>query len=444
MNMQTFKFLLWATPVVLSGQALTPAWVVLSEGSQAQVRIVVANPQDCPRMQVDGIEQAMTLRQPMPEGLRPACEFTLPANAKHASVHGQILHLPRKNPLSVIALGDTGCRIKGPRVQSCNDPLFWPFAQVAATAATQNPDLVIHVGDYLYREDMCPVDAQDKCGGTPSGDNWETWNADFFKPAAKLLAAAPWAFSRGNHEDCNRAWRGWFYYLDPRPMPPGAVSKVVSKRDTCEDYSAPYVIKLGKFELAMFDSAPVKEDVAEEKQVAEFTTQLRDVAARLTTQHAWLADHHPFWGFKSEGKSDEPRPVSAPLQAAWDRAAPKGIDLVLSGHIHLFELLSFDAGSGKNQRPVQIVAGDGGTDLAAPIKASLNGIDVHGTKVGAVESQRQFGYTVLSRASKADRVWKIALKNRGGQTLLLGTFKNGQASMKDGQTSVPAASSRLD
>jgi hypothetical protein len=50
---------------------------------------------------------------------------------------------------------------------------------------------VIHVGDYLYREDPCPAAAQAQCGGTPSGDNYGAWNADFFKPAAKLLAAAP-------------------------------------------------------------------------------------------------------------------------------------------------------------------------------------------------------------------------------------------------------------
>ncbi len=432
--MRILRFLLLTVPLAVGGQTLTPAWVVLGEQGQghtgAQVRIVVNQPQDCPRIQVDGHEQPMSLRQPVPVGLRPACEFTLPANAKRASVNSQTLHLPHKNPLTVIALGDTGCRVKGARVQGCNDPAIWPFAQVAGNAAMQNPDLVIHVGDYLYREDMCPADAQDECGGNPSGDNWETWNADFFAPAAKLLAAAPWAFSRGNHEDCNRAWRGWFYYLDPRPF---------AKSETCEKYSAPYVIKLGKFEVAMLDSAAVKEDETEETQVTEYTKQLTDIAARLTTQHAWLVDHHPFWAFKSGGKSDErrredkedkedePRSISAPLEAAWDRAVPKGIDLVLSGHIHLFELLSFAAGSKRSIRPVQIVAGDGGTDLAEPIKASVNGIDVHGIKVVASESQRQFGYTALNRAGKKDQRWRAVLKNRERVGLLACAIKNATA-----------------
>ncbi len=72
------------------------------------------------------------------------------------------------------------------------------------------------------------------CGGTPAGDNWEAWNADFFAPAAKLLAGAPWVFTRGNHESCDRSWRGWFYYLDPRPWD-----------GTCQEYSPPYTVKIG-------------------------------------------------------------------------------------------------------------------------------------------------------------------------------------------------------
>ena len=105
--MQMFRILFMALPVVVTGQALTPAWVVLGDGGQAQVRIVVPNPQDCPRIQIDGSEEPMTLRQPMPAGLRPACEFNLPANAKHASVNGQVIPLPHKNPLTVTTLGDT-------------------------------------------------------------------------------------------------------------------------------------------------------------------------------------------------------------------------------------------------------------------------------------------------------------------------------------------------
>jgi hypothetical protein len=138
-----------------SGQPLSPAWVVVGEGGQAIARIVVAGAQDCPAIQFDGVMHTMSLRQPLPQGLRPACEFAIPIAAKKASVDGQALALPRGNPPRVIAIGDTGCRIKGDELQACNDPQQWPFAQVASQAAQEKPDLVIHVGDYLYRESPC-------------------------------------------------------------------------------------------------------------------------------------------------------------------------------------------------------------------------------------------------------------------------------------------------
>jgi hypothetical protein len=294
----------------------------------------------------------------------------------------------------VVVFGDTGCRIKGARVQDCNDPAKWPFETIANQAAAEKPQLMIHVGDYLYRESPCPGDAQSACGGTPVGDNWEAWRADFFAPAAKLLAAVPWAFSRGNHEDCERAWRGWFYYLDPRPF-----------NGTCERYSPPYLIKLGAFELVMLDSSPVIEDKLDQQQVDEYSRQLSSIHAT----NAWLVDHHPFWGFKSGPLDGQPAPISVPLAAAWEKSTPAGIHLVLSGHIHLFELLSFDHG-----RPTQIVAGDGGTELAMPIRTSVSGRLVHGAKIVTAGSEHEFGYTLLTRDAAK---WTLTLKSRAGAAL---------------------------
>src|SRR5438309_1335623 len=82
-------------------------------------------------------------------------------------------------------------RRKGTSVQDCNDPMSWPFATIARLAAAKHPDLVIHVGDYHYRESPCPADRLG-CAGSPHGDNWAVWQKDLFDPAAPLLAAAPW------------------------------------------------------------------------------------------------------------------------------------------------------------------------------------------------------------------------------------------------------------
>jgi hypothetical protein len=288
----------------------------------------------------------------------------------------------------VIAIGDTGCRIKGKEIQACNDPAVWPFRQLASSAAAEKPDLIIHVGDYLYRENPCPESSDALCGGSPAGDNWEAWNADFFAPAAELLGAAPWAFSRGNHEDCNRSWRGWFYYLDPRPW-----------NGTCEEYSAPYLVTLGRFQVAMLDSSAAKEHDMDDAQITEFAAQL----SSLHPAGAWLATHYPFWGFSTEGSGALPKPLVAALEAAWEKAAPTGFTLILSGHIHLFEYVSVDQG-----RPPQLVAGDGGTQMAVPIQVSVKGTQIRGASVIGSRSRRQFGYTLLNKDAT---LWHLQLKD---------------------------------
>jgi hypothetical protein len=378
----------------LPAQALSPAWVELGDGGQAIVRIVVSAP-ECPSLQVDGVSRPMMVRQPLPAGLRPLCQAPIPANAKSASLNGQTLALPRANPSRVVVMGDTGCRIKGARVQDCNDMTKWPFHQVAGDASREHPDLVIHVGDYLYREDKCPPGSEAKCGDTPAGDNWDAWNADFFTPAAELLKAAPWAFSRGNHEDCGRSWRGWFYYLDPRDWD-----------GTCQEYSKPYVVQLGAFRIGMLDSAAVKEDQADERQIAIYGEEL----ASLHLENGWLVDHHPIWGFKTDQPGSMPLPLSVPLEEAWKRVSPVGIRLILSGHIHVFEFVALDG-----DYPRQVVAGDGGTEMALPFTSSVHGIGVRGASVQSGESLDQFGYTLLTRDGNG---WQLSLMNHLHKTLM--------------------------
>jgi hypothetical protein len=392
-------------------QGLTPAWVQLGEDGNAVARIVVNTPQDCPAIQVDGATRPMSWRQPMPAGLRPVCEFAIPSGAKSVSVNGRPLALPKSDPVRVVVIGDTGCRIKGKQIQACNDPDLWPFRQVAASAASEKPELIVHVGDYLYREGACPEASVTMCGGSPAGDKWEAWNADFFTPAAELLGAAPWVFSRGNHEDCNRSWRGWFYYLDTRKWD-----------GTCEEYSAPYLVKLGAFQLAMIDSSATKEHDLDDAQVAVFAAQL----ASLHPVNAWLATHFPFWGFSTEGASGLPKPLAATLEAAWETAAPTEYALILSGHVHLFEYVSVDHG-----RPPQVVAGDGGTQMSVPIQISMKGTEIRGASVIGSRSRQQFGYTMLT---KEKSVWRLELKDRRQSVLVSCTVPGSSESCQSAGT----------
>src|SRR5262249_37454942 len=132
------------------------------------------------------------------------CEAAIPPTAIAATIDGVGLPLPRANPGRIVVFGDTGCRLEhGDPIQACTDldgPPRWPFPPLAESAAASRPDLIIHVGDYHYREMLCPADHAG-CAGSPPPYGWDAWRADFFQPARPLFAAAPWIMVRGNHED---------------------------------------------------------------------------------------------------------------------------------------------------------------------------------------------------------------------------------------------------
>ena len=129
----------------------------------------------CPTVDADGTLRPMSVRAASSaERQRPTlnapalskpsafpvrvCELALP-DTRRASVGGHPLPLPGPAPRRIVVIGDSGCRLLAPGGvnQACNDGDAWPFAQVVAAAAATQPDLVIHVGDYQYRETACPA-----------------------------------------------------------------------------------------------------------------------------------------------------------------------------------------------------------------------------------------------------------------------------------------------
>ncbi len=380
--------------LLAAGQTLTPFWVELGPNGEAIVRVVIEDTAQCPVLTADEQPLPTKRREPVPEAFKPACEAIIPAHTRSLKWQNTMLPLPR-TPKRVAVLGDTGCRVKGKKIQDCDDLNKWPLQAVAAEIAKAKPDLIVHVGDYVYRESACP-DAAQGCSG-PHGDNWPAWNADFFAPAVRALSAAPWAFARGNHEDCKRSWRGWFYYLDPRRY---------TNQETCTDYSAGYIAVSGTTHFGMLDSAATKEDEKDPKQISFYAEQL----LKFSGHTDWIIDHHPFWAYKRDDEASNEVVISQPLEAAWDQVKPQGVQLVLSGHIHLFEFLSFDG-----KRPNQLVAGDGGTDLAASVHKNLSGEDASGIAVKAGKSVHDFGFTLL-QANRSG--WTLQLKDSQGKRLV--------------------------
>ena len=193
------------------------SWVQAGPNNSAIARVITIG-DNCPDIKIDGEKFEMEVRsEPSSDFPVLVCELTIPNGAESASVKGRHLPLFKENTTRIVVIGDTGCRIEeGETVQDCNDPEAWPFKKIADSAASFNPDVVIHVGDYVYRESPCP-EGDEGCAGTPFGDNFATWNVDVFSPADSLLRKAPWVFTRGNHELCSREGPGWFTFLDPNP-----------------------------------------------------------------------------------------------------------------------------------------------------------------------------------------------------------------------------------
>src|SRR5215207_4925072 len=149
------------TPVASPEPAhsLPPAWLEFGPDGRLIARVIVEN--ECPKLFVDGFDVGMTQRVPASDAFPVvACEATVPFGTAAASILDQELPLPDGPVRRIAVIGDTGCRVNDweKKYQACNDPESWPFAQVAETIAEWDPDLIVHVGDYLYRESPCPAD----------------------------------------------------------------------------------------------------------------------------------------------------------------------------------------------------------------------------------------------------------------------------------------------
>ncbi len=360
------------------------AWVQVTLSGFA-VRAVVEGDL-CPEAVIDGTAIPMSVRA-RASTLFPVtvCELALPAGLLELSIEEQRLPVPDAEKGDVALIGDTGCRIwvpskGGPDLQNCLDPKAWPFAAIAQNIAAAKPKLVVHVGDYVYRESPCPEE-EAGCAKSPHGDNWETWRVDFFEPAKKLLAQAPWLFVRGNHELCDRVGHGWFRLLDPGPY-----------RETCIDETEPYLFSNAGINWIVMDNVAVKDsdDPADPVSAQKYRQQFQQVNQMVherNWQQAWLVMHEPVWGAKPT--KERMRLFNPTLQSAFE-AAPKEIQLVLSGHIHYFQVLNS-----------QMIIGISGTKLE---KFTQEGSQILFSERPELEFKTwvQFGHVMVREGSQLD------------------------------------------
>jgi calcineurin-like phosphoesterase family protein len=373
-------FVLWLTASISDASAadLPAPWVELSPDGALSVRAIAAQAAACPQVSAEGTP-LIVQRRGKPDGNFPVevCDAKAPASVKKLEVGNAALPVLAARVNRIVVIGDTGCRLEGKAIQDCGDPAAWPFAMIAARAAARRPDLVIHLGDYYYRERACPAD-RIGCAGSPHGDNWPTWKAEVFDPAAPLLAAAPWVLVRGNHELCRRGGRGWFRLLDPAPA-----------RADCIDRTDPYWLSAGGLALLMFDSADADDFLAPPDKVAAYAAQLAPVLPKAPP-HSWLLTHRPIWAMAQADLAG--MTSNQTVQAAIRGQVPSNLDLVLSGHLHDF--LSYEFGP---ERPPQLVVGTGGDTLLRLTTAPIVGAEIDGMPVRRGFADARFSYFLMER-----------------------------------------------
>ncbi|HXQ21654.1 MAG TPA: metallophosphoesterase [Candidatus Acidoferrales bacterium] len=362
----------------------------------------------CPAISINGAALEMHARETNRDPVHfpvLVCEALVPSDARSVSIAGgaafTFFPIDFQNLANrIYVIGDTGCRgVDGHRCQVAQSPYppgSWAFPGLSADIATHgSPSLIVHVGDYLYRQ----TPEQTGCPPDLPCDTWGNWQADFFAPAAALLRKAPWIFTRGNHEECAStplAWggTGWFLFLDPHSacVSPGVAAPACTGGPPPPDcnhgnaqYPIPYAVDVGfqsagqasTLRMIVLDSIYAADTPAHKTYDPQFRA-MQSLAAGA--RQAWVLSHKPLWGISSLTGNRPTATQSQDLQQSErDYPLPGNVQLFLSGHIHAFEELT--VGIRAQSLPIQVVVGGSGVNLLE----TLGGIHDVSTRIQADE-----------------------------------------------------------
>ncbi len=302
--------------------------------------------------------------------------------------------------LLIATMGDSGCR-GASGGQNCD--FGWPFQRITELAAEAQPDLFLHVGDYRYYKQY------------DSHKRWDYWQKDLLLPARRALLAAPWAFTRGNHEECSHHKSGvGFTFL----FGVGNAACTGSEVDVEPSWS--------------FDVAPGGIDASGKASDAhrfvmidtsdEYSSELKgaftDAINRSKTDSAWWVSHVPPVHLLNYGGKTRPYNGNVRYQLAEaikntgplcdssrTGSAPCRPSLILLGHDHMFQTVTFGGPSGPFTWPQIYIVGHGGVDLRSANLSSTSCTfrfkDLPGSsaaQTGTVHSRSKFGYVMWRRS----------------------------------------------
>lgn len=348
--------------------------------------------------------------------------------------------------------------------QSLSD---WPLQVLQSKAAAEEPDVVVYVGDYLYRQGPCPEASGADCvaiNGPPTfttsdldgtvanflpsmwGDNLYGWWADFFYPSMALLHTSPMIAIRGNHESCNRAGPGYFFFLAVQEPPNGTDFK-----NWCVNYSDPFAVPFENEQWLVMDNGAIdpmnggiddmnftpgacpeppadgstivpqltnrhwdssQSDESIAQQIAIYAGQWEYLAGKAATHKTnFFAAHRPVFAVacNSSFLATEDWTMQQSLSATTlDR-----VSAIVSGHMHWLEVLAYE----NEALPTQIVVGNGGTEMIPNyinqsvwpyVEIQAGGVYTGRVRKG-LSSSSNFGFCLLERDGNGD--YDLTCKN---------------------------------
>jgi len=265
----------------------------------------------------------------------------------------------------------------------------------------------VHLGDYHYREQCSANNALCEKLKSTVGYHWRAWEEDFFRPVALSSMNAPWLFVRGNHEDCQRAHKGFLSFMTGKDYKAEA-NDVCPVSLPLEFYEFKDVTLINWDNSSLDDRKTWSDDVTQ-----KVFNDLIEIKAKVYSKPEKtfiLLSHKPLFAFVP--LQNEYVVSNQFLIPLWTKVAmPSNLKFVMSGHIHNFQITK------SASLPTQVVSGLGGTTLdpfsvdttveklkSLPIAKEL-GFDFF----TLTTNKQHFGYVVMEKQKNGE--WKVTAKN---------------------------------
>lgn len=177
----------------------------------------------------------------------------------------------------------------------------------------------------------------------------------------------------------------------------------------------PYLLELESLALWVMDSANACDSRSPQtltRQYRDQYAQLQRLASRVKTP-LWMMTHRPLWGQSGPvGTPSITDMLQTALKTTLSQQLPSEVSLSLSGHMHIYQSLTFGKGS---DRPPQLVVGNSGVSLSQTGANSGFSTQIDGKRAQG-NTQGEFGY--ISIKLEKDHQWQGQFYNTQGQVFL--------------------------